>query len=81
VLVQSGAVWLFFPHGTGHLVGLGVRDAGGTSLPERRDAPKPYPSLRIVDRMLDFGGIRVEDNILITPDGHEVITGDVPLLG
>ncbi len=120
-LVQSGAVWLFFPHGIGHLVGLGVRDAGGTPLPERRDHPKPYANLRIdlplepgmvvtvepgvyfvpalledpghrhrhrdevawdrVDRMLDFGGIRIEDNVLITPDGHEVITADVPLLG
>ncbi len=120
-LVQSGAAWLFFPHGIGHLVGLGVRDAGGTPLPERRDDPKPYPSLRIdlplepgmvvtvepgvyfvpalledpghrrrhrdevawerVDRMLGFGGIRIEDNVLITPEGHEVITADVPLLG
>jgi Xaa-Pro aminopeptidase len=120
-LVESGAVWLFFPHGIGHLVGLGVRDAGGTPLRERRDDPKPYPNLRIdlplepgmvvtvepgiyfvpallqdpdnrsryrdqvawdrVDQMLDFGGIRIEDNVLITDDGHEVITADVPLLG
>ena len=118
-LVQSGALWMFFPHGVGHLVGLGVRDAGGI-LPERRDNPPPFPHLRIdlpleagmvvtvepgvyfvpailqdperrrrhrgevdwdvVDRMLDFGGIRIEDNVLITDSGHEVIT-DVPLLG
>jgi Xaa-Pro aminopeptidase len=120
-LVASGAVWLFFPHGIGHLVGLGVRDAGGTPLPERRDDPKPYPNLRInlpleagmvvtvepgiyfvpallndsenrakhrdevewdrVDAMLGFGGIRIEDNVLITDDGIEVITKDIPLLG
>jgi Xaa-Pro aminopeptidase len=119
-LIESGAAWLFFPHGIGHLVGLGVRDAGGV-LPERRDDPPPFPHLRIdlplepgmvvtvepgiyfvralledaevrsrhrgevvwerVDGMLDFGGIRIEDNVLITPDGHEVITADVPLLG
>ena len=118
-LVESGALWMFFPHGVGHLVGLGVRDAGGM-LPERRDDPPPFPHLRIdlplqpgmvvtvepgvyfvpailqdperrrrhrnevawdlVDRMLDFGGIRIEDNVLITDGGHEVIT-DVPLLG
>ena len=118
--IEDGAVWLFFPHGIGHLVGLGVRDAGGP-LAERRDHPKPYPNLRIdlplepgmvvtvepgvyfvpallndpdnrhrhrdevdwngVDRMLDFGGIRLEENILITEAGHEVITADVPLLG
>ena len=119
-LIETGAVWLFFPHGVGHLVGLGVRDAGGV-LPERRDDPPPFPHLRIdlplepgmvvtvepgiyfvralledaalrrrhrdqvdwdrVDRMLDFGGIRIEDNVLITEDGNDVITADVPLLG
>ena len=120
-LVESGAVSLFFPHGIGHLVGLGVRDAGGTPLRERRDDPKPYPNLRIdlpmepgmvmtvepgiyfvpailtdaenrsshrsavdwdkVDRMLDFGGIRIEDNVLITDADGDVITADVPILG
>ena len=119
-LVASGAVGLFFPHGIGHLVGLGVRDAGDP-LYERRHEPPPYPNLRIdlplepgmvvtvepgvyfvpallhdperrtrhrnevdwdrVDRMLQFGGIRIEDNLLVTADGYEVITADVPLLG
>ncbi|MGH2836075.1 MAG: M24 family metallopeptidase, partial [Solirubrobacteraceae bacterium] len=119
-LVESGAAWLFFPHGIGHLVGLGVRDAGGTPLRERRDEPKPYPNLRInlplehgfvvtvepgiyfvpailndpenrrrhrdavswdaVDRLLGFGGVRIEDDVLITGSGHEVLTGEVPLL-
>jgi Xaa-Pro aminopeptidase len=119
-LLESGAVGLFFPHGIGHLVGLGVRDAG-EPLYERRHEPPPYPNLRIdlpleagmvvtvepgvyfvpallqdperrarhrdevdwarVDRMLGFGGIRIEDNLLVTADGHEVITADVPLLG
>jgi Xaa-Pro aminopeptidase len=118
-LIDSGAVWLFFPHGVGHLVGLGIRDAGGT-LAERRNNPPPFPHLRIdlpldpgmvvtvepgvyfvpallgdpdrrqryrehvawdrVDRMLDFGGIRIEDDVLITEGGHEVMTADVPLL-
>ena len=107
-LLETGAVWLFFPHGIGHLVGLGVRDAGGT-LPERRDKPPPFPNLRIdlplrpgmvvtvepgiyfipailedverrrrhagevdwdrVDGMLAFGGIRIEDNVLIAESG------------
>jgi Xaa-Pro aminopeptidase len=117
-LVESGAVWLFFPHGIGHLVGLGIRDAA-TPLRERQADPKPYPHLRIdlplepsmvvtvepgiyfvpallndpdkrrehhdqvnwdrVDTMLEFGGMRVEDNVLITHDGNEVITANVPV--
>jgi Xaa-Pro aminopeptidase len=119
-LVASGAVWLFFPHGIGHMVGLGVRDAAGP-LRSRRDTPTPVKNLRInlplepgfvvtvepgiyfvpamlqdaerrarhrdavdwdrVDRMLGFGGIRIEDNVHITGDGHEILTADVPVLG
>ena len=119
-LIEAGAVWLFFPHGIGHLLGLGVRDAVPVAA-ERRPDPPPFPHLRIdlplepgmvvtvepgiyfvpallqdgerrsrhrdqvawdrVDGMLDFGGIRIEDDVLVTEAGHEVITSDVPLLG
>lgn len=30
-LLESGATSVFFPHGVGHMVGLGVRDVGGRS--------------------------------------------------
>lgn len=39
-LVESGAAALFFPHGLGHLVGLGVRDASGY-LPGRQRSTHP----------------------------------------
>jgi Xaa-Pro aminopeptidase len=119
VLVQSGAVTLFFPHGIGHMVGLGVRDAGEVlpgrdpepGLPRlRADLPlmpghvvtiEPgiyfVPALlgdpdaraqfgRLVDweradAMTGFGGIRIENNVLVTDGGHEVLTADIPLLG
>jgi Xaa-Pro aminopeptidase len=118
-LVESGAVTLFFPHGIGHMVGLGVRDAGEV-LPGREPAAG-LPALRAdlpllpghvvtiepgvyfvpalladpdtrgrlrdqvdwerADAMVGFGGIRIENDVLVTDDGHEVLTGDIPILG
>jgi Xaa-Pro aminopeptidase len=117
-LVERGAQALFFPHGVGHMVGLGIRDAGevlrGREQPEgevprlRVDLPllpghvftvEPGiyfvpallndPDLRTRHRdavdweraeaMLGFGGIRIENDVLITEDGNEVLTADVPM--
>ena len=113
-LVESGAVTLFFPHGVGHMVGLGIRDAGPAS-DERREAAPGLPRLRVdialaprqawtvepgvyvvptllarardrddvvwdrVDELRGFGGVRLEQNVLIGDDGCEVLTAAVPL--
>jgi Xaa-Pro aminopeptidase len=119
-LVERGSASLFFPHGVGHMVGLGIRDAGEV-LPGREVDDDALPRLRVdlpllpghvvtvepgiyfvpallrdpelrerhrdavdwqrAERMLDFGGIRVEDDVLVTEDGYEVLTDNVPLLG
>lgn len=116
-LVESGAVYLFFPHGIGHMVGLGVRDAGEV-LAGREPEPDAFPRLRVdlpllpgytmtvepgvylvpallgdrdlrarhrdavdwdrAERMLGLGGIRIEDNVLVTEQGFEVLTKNVP---
>jgi Xaa-Pro aminopeptidase len=117
-LYEQGAVSLFFPHGIGHMVGLGVRDAS-ERLAGREVDPSVFPGLRVdlpleerfvltvepgiyfvpallgdqelrarhraavdwdrAERMLGFGGIRIEQNVLVTADGPEVITADVPM--
>jgi Xaa-Pro aminopeptidase len=113
-LVESGAATLFFPHGIGHLVGLGVRDTGPAS-DEPQDPLPGLPRLRVdipleprqawtvepgiyvvpallarergregvdwdrVDQLEGFGGVRLEQNILITDDGSEILTGAIPL--
>jgi Xaa-Pro aminopeptidase len=113
-LVESGAATLFFPHGVGHLVGLGVRDTGPASDEVRKPAPG-LPRLRIdtrlrsrqawtvepgiyvvpallarergrddvdwdrVDELHGFGGVRLEQNVLITDDGCETLTAAIPL--
>ena len=118
-LVERGAQSVFFPHGVGHMVGLGVRDAGEV-LRGREPEADEFPRLRVdlpleighvftvepgiyfvpalihdsefrerhrdavdwarAERMLAFGGIRIEHNVLVTDDGPEVLTADVPLV-
>jgi Xaa-Pro aminopeptidase len=115
-LLERGAITLFFPHGVGHMVGLGVRDAGGTQ-PPRVPAPG-FPAIRVdlalepgyamtvepgvyfvepllrdasrddryrelvdwdaVERFAGFGGIRLEDNVVVTDDGCDVLTSAIP---
>jgi len=117
-LVEQGAQALFFPHGIGHMVGLGVRDAGGYQPGRKTSKAMGLRFLRIdlplkpgyvvtiepgiyfipalledarlrqrfhdvvnwtrVDRMMGFGGIRIEDNVLVTQDGFEVLTANIP---
>jgi Xaa-Pro aminopeptidase len=113
-LVESGAATLFFPHGVGHMVGLGVRDAGFAT-DEARDPAPGLPRLRVdipleprhawtvepgiyfvapllaahrdrgdvdwdrVDELLGFGGVRIEQNVLITDGGCDVLTEAIPL--
>jgi Xaa-Pro aminopeptidase len=113
-LLESGAITLFFPHGIGHMVGLGIRDAGYAT-DELRDPAAGFPRLRLdiplqprhvwtvepgiyfvapllarhrdrtdvdwdrVDSLLGFGGVRIEHDVLITRDGCDVLTSEIPL--
>ena len=117
-LVERDTPALFFPHGIGHMVGLGVRDASGY-LPGRARSDRPGlsmlrtdlplekgyvmtvepgiyfipallqdPALRErhrdavrwdrVDPLMEFGGIRIEDDVLITDGAPEVLTSAIP---
>lgn len=117
-LVDQEAHTLFFPHGLGHLVGLGVRDASGT-LPGRNKDPRPslknlrtdlplapgyvitvepglyfIPALlndparrerfrdcvnwEVAEQHLEIGGVRIEDNVVITDGEPENLTEAIP---
>lgn len=117
-LLERDTHALFFPHGLGHMVGLGVRDASGY-LPGRKRSDRPGlsmlrtdlplekgyvmtiepgvyfipallqdPALRErhrdavrwdkVDGLLDFGGIRIEDDVLVTGGAPEILTAAIP---
>ncbi len=118
LLFEQEAHALFFPHGLGHMLGLGVRDASGLA-PGRSKDPRPcLNSLRmdlplapgyvvtvepglyfippllsdpqrraryrdcvnwdLVDRHIHIGGVRIEDDILVTLGAPEVLTSMIP---
>jgi len=65
-LFERGAAALFSPHGIGHMVGLGVRDASEV-LPGRSPDPALYPSLRM-DLPLAAGyTVTVEPGVYFIP--------------
>ena len=117
-LVEQDAHALFFPHGIGHMLGLGVRDASGlepgrakdprSSLatlrmdlilragyivtvepgiyfipallndPVRRERFHECVNWRLVETLLGMGGVRLEDDILVTGGPPENLTRAIP---
>ncbi len=118
-LVEQDVHALFFPHGLGHLVGLGVRDGSGylpgrqrsdrfglaflrmdlplepgyiTTVepglyfiepllkdPARRERYADSINWEEVDRWLHIGGVRLEDNLLVTESEPVNLTGEIDL--
>ncbi len=66
-LVERDAHTLFFPHGIGHMVGLGVRDAGGLE-PGRTKDPRPCLRSLRMDLILRPGYVvTVEPGLYFIP--------------
>ncbi len=88
-LIEKGAYQKFFVHRTSHWLGLDVHDVGeyrlgdawrvleagmvltvepGIYVPADKSVPKKWQGI----------GIRIEDDVLVTRAGHEVLTDDAP---
>ena len=87
--IESGALKRFFPHRSSHFLGLDVHDVGRyfpEGEPQRLLPGMVFtiePGLYVQpDDPLgpDWQGIgiRIEDDILVTATGHEVLTADLP---
>ncbi len=89
-LLESSKYKKYYPHGIGHWLGLDVHDAGKYFLDGNPRCIEPgmvftiEPGLYIPfdDESAAKGlrgiGVRIEDNILITPVGNEVLTQNAP---
>ncbi len=117
-LVEQEAHTLFFPHGLGHMVGLGVRDGSGqapgrakstrASLatlrldlplqagyvvtvepglyfippllndPARRERYRDCVNWTLAEQHLHLGGVRIEDNVVVTNGAPENLTAAIP---
>ena len=66
----------YFIHGVGHFVGLDVHDAGDYAKPlEEGVVLTIEPGIYIPDEGI---GIRIEDVVLVTKDGAELLSRDIP---
>jgi Xaa-Pro aminopeptidase len=65
-LVELGAQAVFFPHGVGHLLGLGVRDAGEV-LAGRQRPDHEFPRLRIDLPLLASYVVTIEPGVYFVP--------------
>ena len=65
------------PHALGHGIGLEAHEAPGLNLREGNDAILSPGTIVTIEPGLyhpDFGGVRLENDVLITESGHKVLT-------
>jgi len=88
-VIESGAYKRFYMHRTGHWLGLDVHDAGDYGAEGRWKTLAPgmvltvEPGLYVrpgegVPEALWNIGVRIEDDALVTADGHEILTDAAP---
>lgn len=87
--LEAGAYQRFYMHRTGHWLGLDVHDAGEYKIdgawrplvPGMTLTVEPGCYIRAADDIPEAFwniGIRIEDNALVTDDGHEILTAAAP---
>lgn len=89
-LIKDESLKKFFMHGTGHWLGMDVHDVGDYKINQQWREFEPgmvvtvEPGLYVSDEHKDIDekwhniGIRIEDDILVTQQGNEVLTTGLP---
>jgi Xaa-Pro aminopeptidase len=65
----------YMPHGVSHYVGMSVHDVGKPEAFEPGVVITVEPGVYLPEKNL---GVRIEDTVLVTKSGCEILTGDVP---
>lgn len=75
-VIEEAGFGGYFNHGLGHGLGLQVHEAPALR-PRSRTELQPGMVVTIEPGIYlpEWGGVRIEDDVLVTPDGHEVLTG------
>lgn len=89
-LIKNEAYKPYYMHRTGHWLGMDVHDVGDYKLDDQWRLLEPgmvltvepglyiHPNANEVDKKWRGIGIRIEDDVLVTKKGHEVLTDSVP---
>lgn len=65
----------YFGHSTGHAIGLEVHETPGLSVKvDRKLEPGMVVTVEPGIYLPGIGGVRIEDDIVITEDGNEILT-------
>ena len=89
-LIRSGAYKTFFMHRTGHWLGMDVHDVGDYKVGDEWRVFEPGMVLTVepgiyiaagtrgVSKRFWNIGVRIEDDVVVTRNGCEVLTDDAP---
>ena len=88
-VLESGSYKRFYMHRTGHWLGMDVHDVGDYKVDDRWRPFEPGMTLTVepgcyirpaddIPLALWDIGIRIEDDVLITPQGNEILTAGTP---
>jgi Xaa-Pro aminopeptidase len=75
-IIRAAGYRDYFIHGLGHFVGLDVHDSGLYRKPLQAGMVVTIePGIYIPEKSL---GVRIEDEVLVTPNGYRLLTADLP---
>jgi Xaa-Pro aminopeptidase len=90
MLIRKGAYQKFFMHRTGHWLGMDVHDVGDYKIGDTWRLLEPGMVMTVEPGLYIRGGsrgiakkwrdigIRIEDDVLVTRDGHEILSASAP---